>query len=158
MCGFCSHSAQSRLKRVDEGAGTVQYARGLPNVHDALKNLCDGARAEDQQLRRWLDAVEGALHVDSGGIADVTGVLGQHQIGYCLAQHICLDVKGAGASSAQRAHLGLHLGATKHSGVNEAAADYRFIPGCSRVVTEVTDPDELIAEAQGKYDLRPTGE
>jgi hypothetical protein len=32
------------------------------------------------------------------------------------------------------------------------------MPGCSRVVTEVTDPDELIAEAQGKYDLRPTGE
>src|SRR5215470_6110648 len=155
MCGFCSYGAHARLKRGDEGAGAVRHASGLPNGYDALKNLCNGARTEDQQLRRRLDAVEGALHVGSGGIADVTGVLGQHQIGCFLAQHICLDVKGAGAGSAQRTHLGLHLGTTEHSGVNEAAADYRFMPGCSRVVTEVTNPDELIAEAQVKYDLRP---
>jgi hypothetical protein len=109
-------------------------------------------------LRRRLDAFEGALDVDSGRITDVTGVLGQHQVGGFLAQHSCLDVKGAGAGSAQRAHLGLHLGATEHGGVNEAPADHRFVPGFSGVVTEVTDPDQRVLEAQGKHNLRPTGE
>jgi hypothetical protein len=51
-----------------------------------------------------------------------------------------------------------HKGATEHRGVNAAAADYRFVPGCGGIVTEVADPDQLVPEAQGKHNRRPTRE
>jgi len=67
-------------------------------------------------------------------------------------------MKGASAGSPQRAHLGLHLGTTEYRSVNEAPADYRFVLGFSGVVTEITDSDQLVAEAQGEDNLCPTGE
>ena len=75
-----------------------------------------------------------------------------------LVQRGSLDVKRTFARVQQRAHLGLHLGATEYGGVNAAAADHRFVPGFRGVVTEVADPDQVVAEAQGKHDLRPARE
>ena len=151
------NTARTRASSEATSAGAVQRTGGVSDSHDALKNLWYGAGAEDQQLRRRLDAVEGALDISSGGIADVTGVLGQHKVGGFLAQYSCLDVKGASARSPQRAHLGLHLGATEHSGINEAPADHRFVLGFSGIVTEITDSNQLIAEAKANTISVPLG-
>ena len=98
------------------------------------------------------------MHVGGSGIADGTGVLGQYQVGLGLLQHGGVDMKRAFTGGEQGTHGGLYLGATEHRGVNATAADHRFVSGCRRIVTQVTDPDQLVPEAQGKHDLRPTGE
>ncbi len=156
--GFCGHSVDARLQRGNEGTRLVLRPGSLSDRRDAVKNLRHGAGTEDEHFRRRPDAVEGALHVGGSGIADGTGVLGQHQVGLGLVQHCSLNVKGAFPRSEQRAHGGLDLGATEHRSVNAAVANHRFLLRCGRVVTEVTDPNQLVAEAQGKHNLCPTRE
>ena len=91
-------------------------------------------------------------------ICSALGVLRQHQVGGFMVQHGDLNVEGAFIRNTQRAHPGLHLGATEYGSINETPAYHRFVPGFGWVVTEVADPDQLIAEAQSIHNLRPTGE
>jgi hypothetical protein len=112
---------------------------------------------ENEEFRQRPYPLESALHIIGGSIADGTGVLRENEIGRVVMQRGSVDVKRTLTPLHERPHHGFHLRTTEYGSVNAAAADHRFVPGLGGVVTKIAHPHEVIAKAQGVYDLSAAG-
>jgi hypothetical protein len=107
---------------------------------------CPGVQCEDGRLVR--EGAKGVVQLVRRDGADVAEVLGQHQIGECLSQEIVFQPIEPLSRRHKLMNLSVDIGAGESMRRNHRFNHDGHIPDRWRIVALVTDPDQLIAQAE----------